>query len=199
MVDIIKEILKRLPEDKISEAGFEGANIVLYTKDADFFRNNEGIVKKIVDEIKKRIELRPDPSITMDSEKAEKAIKKIIPEEAGVSNLIFDPQRSQVIIETDKPGLAIGKQGSLLREIRNDTLWVPLIRRTPALRSQIIENIRAVLYQNSEYRKKFLNKVGHRVYDGWLREKKHEWVRMTFLGAGRQVGRSCQLYSGTFS
>ncbi|HLD89149.1 MAG TPA: beta-CASP ribonuclease aCPSF1 [Candidatus Nanoarchaeia archaeon] len=191
MVDIIKEILKRLPEDKISEAGFEGANIVLYTKDADFFRNNEGIVKKIVDEIKKRIELRPDPSITMDSEKAEKAIKKIIPEEAGVSNLIFDPQRSQVIIETDKPGLAIGKQGSLLREIRNDTLWVPLIRRTPALRSQIIENIRAVLYQNSEYRKKFLNKVGHRVYDGWLREKKHEWVRMTFLGAGRQVGRSC--------
>ncbi len=191
MSEIIKEILKRLPENKISEAGFEGANIVLYTKDKEFFKNNEGAVKRIVDEIKKRIELRPDPSITMPVEKAEAEIRKIIPEEAGVSNIIFDPQRSQAIIETEKPGLAIGKQGSLLRDVRNETFWVPLIRRTPAIRSQLIENIRSVLYQNSEYRKKFLNKVGHRIYDGWLREKKHEWVRMTFLGAGRQVGRSC--------
>ena len=35
MSDIIKEIMKNLPEDKISDAVFEGANIVLYTKDKD--------------------------------------------------------------------------------------------------------------------------------------------------------------------
>ena len=191
MGDIIKEILKSLPADKISEANFEAANIVLYTKDKDFFLNNNGLIKKVVDDRKKRVELRPDPSITMDMEDAEKEIRKIIPEEAGVDQVIFDPQRSRVIIEAEKPGLAIGKQGSLLREIRAKTLWVPLINRKPAIRSKLIENIRAVLYQNSDYRRKFLDKAGHRIYDGWIRGKKEEWIRISYLGSGRQVGRSC--------
>jgi KH/beta-lactamase-domain protein len=193
MPDILKEILKEIPEGKISDAGFEGANIVIYTKDKDFFLDNKGLIKEIVDKFKKRVELRPDPSITMSVEKAEKAIKKIIDKEAGIANIIFDPQRSRVIIEAEKPGLAIGKQGELLREIRKKTLWVPLIRRTPAIKSKLIEGIRGVLYKESDYRRKFLNKVGHRVYNGWIREKKQEWVRMSFLGGARQVGRSCLL------
>ena len=193
MADIIKEILKLVPEGKISDAAFEGANIVLYTKDKEFFFDNEGVIKKVVDEFKKRIELRPDPSICMEMEKAEKAIKKLLPEEAGVSQIIFEPHMSMVIIEAEKPGLVIGKQGALLKDIRKSTLWVPLIKRTPAIRSQLIENIRAVLYQNSDYRRKFLDKVGHRIYDGWIRAKKSEWIRLTFLGGARQVGRSCML------
>lgn len=191
MSDIIKEILKQLPKEKISDAGFEGANIVLYTKDKEFFLDNEGAIRRIVDDIKKRVELRPDPSITMNTEKAEKEIKKIITKEAGVSQIIFDKERSRVIIEAEKPGLAIGKQGDLLKEIRTKTFWIPLIRRTPAIRSKLIENIRAVLYEFSDYRRKFLNKTGHRIYDGWIREKKHEWIRVSYLGGGRQVGRSC--------
>src|SRR3989338_8556351 len=122
MNEIIKEVMKFLPEEKISDAGFEAANIVLYTKDRDFFLDNNGIIKKIVDSIKKRVELRPDPSIAMDTEKAEKEIRTIIPEEASIDQVIFDKQRSIVIIETEKPGVAIGKQGSLLREIKNKTL-----------------------------------------------------------------------------
>ncbi len=193
MSKIIKEIMKDLPEDKISDACFEGANIVLYTKDKDYLFNNGGIIKEIVDKLKKRIELRPDPSITMKVEDAEKKIREILPEDAGISQVIFDPQRSRVIIEAEKPGIAIGKQGALLKEIKQHTSWVPLIRRTPAIRSLLIENIRLVLYQNSEYRRKFLDKVGHRIYDGWTKDKKKEWVRITYLGGGRQVGRSCLL------
>lgn len=191
MAEIIKEILKFLPNEKVSDASFEGANIVLYTKDKGFFLDNEGMIKQVVNEFKKRVELRPDPEIALEPEKAEKEIRKILPEEAGVAQVLFDEKRSLVIIEAEKPGLAIGKQGSLLKEIREKAFWVPLIRRTPALKSQIIDNIRAVLYEHSEYRKKFLDKVGHRIYDGWLREKKNEWIRVTHLGAARQVGRSC--------
>lgn len=192
--EIIKEILKYIPEGKISDVNFEGANIVLYTKKKDFFLDNGGIIKSIVDEIKKRIELRPDPSICMEQEKAEKAIKKIIPEEAKLSNIIFDPQRSIVILEAEKPGLVIGKDGELLQEIRKKTLWVPTIRRTPSIRSQLIENIREVLYQNNDYRRKFLHKTGERIYNGWLRrQKKEEWIRLTYLGSAREVGRSCIL------
>ena len=191
MPEIIKEILKLLPSDKISDAYFEAANVVLYTKDKSFFLNNDGAIRKCVEEFKKRIELRPDPHICEKKEIAEQEIKKILPPEAGIGGVIFDDQRSIVIIEAEKPGLAIGKQGCLLKEIREKTFWVPYVRRTPAIKSAIVENIRAVLYQNSEYRKKFLDKVGHRIYDGWKREKKSEWVRLTYLGGARQVGRSC--------
>ncbi|MBW3010589.1 beta-CASP ribonuclease aCPSF1 [Candidatus Woesearchaeota archaeon] len=193
MPDIIKEILKIVPEDKISLACFEGANIVLYTKEKKFFLDNEGIIKQAVDEFKKRIELRPDPSIAMDQKKTEEFIKKTIPEEAGLANILFDPQRSHVVIEAEKPGLAIGKQGQLLRDIREKTFWVPLVRRTPAIKCELIDNIRGVLFENNDFRRKFLDKTGHRIYDGWTRGKKQEWVRMTFLGGGRQVGRSCLL------
>ena len=193
--NILKEILKIVDEDKdkISDASFEGANIVLYTKDENFFANDEGIIKKAVNEFKKRIELRPDPSICLKEEAAEKIIRKLLSEESDVDNIIFDHQRSIVIIETEKPGMAIGKQGQTLRDIREQTLWVPVIRRTPAIKCKLIEDIRSVLYQNNDYRKKFLNQTGHRVYDGWIRGKKSEWVRLTFLGGGRQVGRSCIL------
>ena len=193
MPDILKEIIKHLPEGKISDAAFEGANIVVYTKDKDYFLDNAGTIKAAVQEFKKRIELRPDPSMCVEIEKAEKEIRKIIPEEAGVEDIIFDPPRSQVIINADKPGVVIGKQGELLREIKAKTYWVPLIQRIPPLRSKLIESIRSVLYENTDYRKKFLDRTGHRIYDGWLREKKHEWVRISFLGAARQVGRSCLL------
>ena len=101
MADILKEILKKLPAEKISDAGFEAANIVLYTKDKEFFLDNKGKIKEVVDEFKKRIELRPDPAIALDMEKAKAKIKKIIPEEAGVQDVIFDSQRSRVIIHVE--------------------------------------------------------------------------------------------------
>lgn len=188
--EILKEILKNLPEGKISDAGFEAANIVLYTKDKEFFFDNGGTIKQVVDQIKKRIELRPDPSIVMNQKDATDIIKELIPEEAALGDIIFDTMRSRVIIHAEKPGLVIGKQGELLRAIREKTLWVPLIKRTPAIKSQLIDNIRAVLYENSEYRRKFLDKCGHRIYDGWIRGKKNEWIRLTYLGGARQVGRS---------
>jgi len=192
MLQILKEVLDNIPKSKnISNSGFEGANIVLYTKDREFFLDNEGIIKGIVDKIKKRVELRADPSIALDVENAEEKIKQIIPQEAKIAEIVFDPQRNRVIIEAEKPGLAIGKNGEVLKEIRRETLWVPTIKRTPALRSKIIEHIRQVLYENNDYRKKFLNKIGERIYSGYTKERKSEWVRVSFFGAGRQVGRSC--------
>ncbi len=191
MGDILKEIVEKLPKKSVSEATFEAANIVLYTKDKDFFLDNKGTIRDLVKEFKKRIELRPDPSICMTQEDAKIALKKIIPKEAGMQNLIFDPPRSVVIIHADKPGLIIGRGGEVLKNIKAKTLWVPTVKRMPPIRCKLIESVRSVLYENADYRKKFLAKTGHRVYDGWLRAKKHEWVRLTFLGAGRQVGRSC--------
>jgi uncharacterized protein len=191
--DILKEILKDIPDGKISEAVYEGANIVLYTKNKKFVFEGISIIKNIVNKIKKRIELRPDPELCIDQEEAEKKIRKIIGDEAAVDQVLFDPQRSVVIIEAEKPGIAIGKQGESLHKIKEETFWVPIIKRNPLIRSQIIENIRSVLYQNSDYRRKFLHKTGERIYNGWVKEKRNQWIRISYLGGGRQVGRSCML------
>jgi len=190
------EILERIKEKlhgKAKEANFEGANIVLYTDNENFFRDGEGEIKKIVDEIKKRIELRADQKILPSKEITEKKIRAIIPEEAEITEIIFDVQRSIVVIEAKKPGLVIGKQGSILDQIRRETLWVPQVQRSPAIKSKITESIREVLYDNNNYRRKFLNEIGEKIYKGWNPEKIEEWVRISFLGSGRQVGRSCLL------
>jgi len=191
-MDIIKNILDELPKE-VSSAGFEGANIVLYTDNENFFKEGESKIKAIVDKIKKRIELRADEKILKDKEETEKIIRNLVPEEADITHIIFDVQRSIVVIEAKKPGLVIGKGGSILQEIRKTTLWLPQIQRSPAIPSQITENIREVLYENNSYRKKFLNSIGKKVYEGWNPEKVNEWIRVTFMGAGREVGRSCLL------
>ncbi|HPD81825.1 MAG TPA: beta-CASP ribonuclease aCPSF1 [Candidatus Pacearchaeota archaeon] len=192
MADILKKITDKL-SGKISEANFEGANIVVYTQDENFFREGEGKIKEIVDEIKKRIELRADAKILPDQKTVEKKIREIIPEEAEITDIIFDVQRSIVIVEAKKLGLVIGKQGSILDEIRNETFWTPQVQRSPAIKSKITESIREVLYANNNYRRKFLNEVGEKIYKGWNPEKVDEWARLCFLGSGRQVGRSCLL------
>ena len=194
MVKILDEVMKELPTDaNISEALFEGSNIVLYTKNKEFLLDNKGVIKKIVDSIKKRVELRADPSMVLDLEDTKSFIEKLMPEEKGKLNIIFDTQRSRVIIESEKPGLAIGKGGDLLKEIKKETLWTPIVRRIPPMRSQLIENIRQVLYDFSDYRRKFLHKISKRIYEGWTKERRDEWVRLTCLGSAREVGRSCFL------
>ena len=192
MADILKSIKEDLPKS-IIEASFEGANIVLYTDDKDFFKTGESKVKEIVDKIKKRIELRADKSILASEEDTEKTIKAIVPEEANITNIIFDIQRSVVVVEAKKPGLVIGKQGSILNDVKKSTMWSPTVQRSPSIPSKITEKIRSVLYANNNYRRKFLNDIGRKIYKEWNPEKMDMWVRLTYLGGGRQVGRSCLL------
>jgi len=192
MPDILKDIQKELPKI-ISSANFEGANLVFYTDDMDFFKDNQGKIKELVNKFKKRIELRADPKLLKEQEETEKIINETIPEDSGLTSVLFDPHRSIVVIEAKRPGLVIGKSGLILKEIRNKTFWVPQVQRSPAIKSKITENIRDVLYQNNNTRKKFLNSVGKKIYKEWNPEKIEGWIRITFLGGARQVGRSCLL------
>ncbi len=191
-MDILKNIIEQLKED-ITEASFEGANIVLYTNNATFFKEGGPKIKEIVGQIKKRIELRADPKILREQPQTEEEIRKIVPQDAEITNIIFDAHRSIVLIEAKRPGMVIGKQGSILEEIRRKTFWMPQVQRSPAIKSKITESVREVLYANNNYRRKFLNSIGEKIYNEWNPEKVEEWVRLTFLGGARQVGRSCML------
>ncbi|MBN2881444.1 beta-CASP ribonuclease aCPSF1 [Candidatus Woesearchaeota archaeon] len=192
MLEILQNITDRLP-GLIQEANFEGANIVLYTKNEQFFKDDKGKIREIVNDLKKRIELRADTKLLKEKEEVEAKIKEIVPAEAEVTDILFELHRSIVTIEAKKPGMVIGKNGSILEEIRKQTLWTPAVQRSPAIKSKITENIRSVLYAKTAERRKFLHEVGEKIYSGWTQEKSEGWARVTILGGGRQVGRSCFL------
>ncbi len=189
-MSILKELEDSLPKDAdITDIKFEASDLVLYTKSKDFFVNGEPTIREIVSKLKKRIELRPDITITMDVEKAKKRITELSPEEAGIQDIYFEPELGKVIIECLKPGLVIGKGGELYRTIKNDIFWLPKIERAPAIRSPVVSAIRSLLHTELDYRKKFLNKIGQKL--SVRKEIEDEWVRVSFLGAARHIGASC--------
>jgi KH/beta-lactamase-domain protein len=189
--EIISKIKEELPKNAmITDYCFEGANIVAYSKNKTFLFDSRDTIKRIVDKLKKRVEIRPDPDIVMSEEKAREVITSLIPKEANLFEIWFDSKRSIVIIEAEKPGVVIGKNGSIMRKIFEKTLWVPKIRRSPSIKSSLVRTIREALFQNSEYRRQFLNKIGKRIYSGWKRDSRY-WIRLACLGGFREVGRSC--------
>lgn len=191
--DIINTIKEFIPSNAgITDYAFEGADIVLYSNNKKFVVNSRKLTRKIVNKIKKRVEIRPDDKLLKSQKETEKFIKELIPEKAGVGDLWFDDKRSVVIIEAERPKLVVKNHGELLKRILEETFWVSEVRRKPAIKSDIIRNIRLTLYKNSDFRRKFMHKIGENIYSNWERDKQY-WIRMSCLGGFREVGRSCLL------
>jgi KH/beta-lactamase-domain protein len=194
--DVLREIKGKVrgvipPSIDVTDVEFEGALLVIYTKHPDKFAKNEDLIKQLAKMLQKRIVVRPDPSVITDTDTAEKKIKNIIPKEAELTNIYFLPEVGEVTIEVVKPGIAIGKQGTLLNEIRKEVNWSPKIIRTPPIQSKTVKEIRGYLRSMSEERKEILRKVGRRLHRGASDGEK--FVRVIALGGFRQVGRSCAL------
>jgi KH/beta-lactamase-domain protein len=194
--DVLRDIKAKVrtivpPSIDLTDVEFEGALVVIYTKHPDKFAKNDDIIKQLAKMLQKRIAVRPDPSVLTDIDTSEKKIKKIIPKDAEITNLYFLPEVGEVTIEVIKPGVAIGKQGILLNEIRKTINWSPKIVRTPPIQSKTVKEIRGYLRSMSEERKEILRKVGRRLHRGVSNGEK--FIRVTALGGYRQVGRSCSL------
>ncbi|MHC1589917.1 MAG: MBL fold metallo-hydrolase, partial [Candidatus Hecatellaceae archaeon] len=189
---IMQIILQHVPrEAEITRVEFEGPRLAIYTKKPEILLSQSYIVSDIVSLIRKRITLRSDPSIRMKPEEAEKFIRSIVPEEAEITNILFDQNIGEVVIEAKKPGLVISKNGATLQEIIKVTKWRPRILRAPPIPSKIIAHIRHYLYQEVKERQRILRNVGERIFRTPL--YKSQEVLVTLLGGFRQVGRSAIL------
>jgi KH/beta-lactamase-domain protein len=194
--DVLREVKGKVrgvipPSIDVSDVEFEGALVVIYTKHPDKFAKNEELIKQLAKMLQRRIAVRPDTSVITDTDTAERKIKEIIPKDAELTNIYFLPEMGEVTIEVMKPGIAIGKQGTLLNEIRKKINWSPRIIRTPPIQSKTVKEIRGYLRSMSEERKEILRKVGRRLHRGISKGEK--FIRVTALGGFRQVGRSCCL------
>ena len=190
-MEIIEKVKSKLPEGVVEKVDLEGCEIVVYSRDKFFILNAAEQVKDAVQELKKRIEVRPVSSLCLTPEEAKKKILEIVPEEAKIRDIKFEPERSIVIIAAEKPGLVIGKKGETFKKIKEATLWIPRIERVPEITSKIVRSIRQLLFTETKWRKSFLRKVGERIFTE--RTTNRNWVRIFCLGAYREVGRSCTL------
>lgn len=191
-LDEIREKVKEyIPKNvKVKNIEFEGPQLVVYVENPQELAEVD-IVKKLAKDLRKRIIIRADPKSLKPPEEAKEIILKIVPEDAKISNIFFDDENGEVIIEAEKPGVVIGKQGATFREIMKAVGWSPKVVRTPPIKSKIIENIRNYLLSVRDERAETLKRIGERIHRGVLMDEK--WVRVTFLGGSREVGRSCYL------
>ena len=190
--EIREEVKKEIPATvEITDIEFEAAVLVIYTKHPERFAEDEDLVRRLAKKLRKRVVVRPDPSVLANIEKADKTIRDLVPAEAEITELYFEPDIGEVIIEARKPGLVIGRHGTTLNDIKKAIGWAPKVIRTPPIPSKNVKEIRQFLRSVAEERKELLHRVGRRIYRGGVKED--QWVRWTSLGGYREVGRSCHL------
>ncbi|KAF5061582.1 KH domain protein [anaerobic digester metagenome] len=190
--DLKDKINDKVPQGiSVSEVEFEGPELVIYTDDPKRFADEPDLIKTLARDLRKRIVVRP--TVLEDPERAAVQIRAVVPENAGISDFFFDPDTGEVLIEAEKPGVVIGKNGATLREITKQIGWTPKVVRTPPIESQTIKQVRQYLRSVNEERKEFLRTIGRRIH----REvtNRDQWVRMTTLGCCREVGRAAFLLS----
>ncbi len=189
---IRETILEHMPKEaEITRIEFEGPRLAIYVKNVILLMEQSYVVTDIVNLLHKRIVIRSDPSIRLPEREAEVSIKNLVPAEAEITAINFDPSLGEVIIEAKKPGLTIGKDGSTLQEIIKATRWRPRVLRAQPLPSKIIASTRHILHSESEERSRILRDIGERIFRPTLTKTSN--VRITTLGGFREVGRSCIL------
>jgi len=181
-----------LPENiEVTDIELEGPHIVLYTKQLDSFLSGGDLLRQVAQRLHRRVVVRSDPASLIDPKEAEKAVREVIPPEAEINQLFFEPETGEVTIEAANPGAAIGRGGSVLNDLKRKIGWVPTVVRTPPIPSKTVEEVRIHLRNSFDDRRSFLKKVGIRIARDPLPEKL--WARNTALGGYREVGRSAHL------
>ena len=190
--EIRNTILQKVPtEIGITRIEFEGPRLAIYTQHPEILVEKSHIVAEIAGQIKKRIVIRSDPSVRVSELEAERTIKEILKGEAGLVQSYFDPTLGEVVLEVEKPGVAIGKGGSNLIEIVRKTRWNPNVVRSPPIPSLTIKQIRGFLYSKSKERERFLRETGESIFRPQYDRSGD--VRISFMGSSKQVGRSAIL------
>ena len=187
-----QHILEHIPKEaEITRIEFEGPALAVYTKKPEILAEQSYIVGDIVNLIRKRIVIRSDPSVRLPEKEAERKIHEVVPRDAEITNVNFDPSLGEVIVEAKKPGLVIGKNGAILQDIVRETRWRPRILRSPPIPSKIIAHMRHYLHAESKERERVLRTVGERIFRPMVHRVGD--IRLTALGGFREVGRSAIL------
>jgi len=189
---VMATILQNLPKEcSLTKIEYEGPRIALHTNKPQFLLENNKILSNIVGQIKKRIVLRIDESIRIDEREVQKVAEKHVPQESGITDILFDPALGEATIFVRKIS-EIMKDEKIANNIILESGWKISFNKTP--KSMVtIKNINKIIRNASEYRIQFYKRIGEKIF----REKLNPNIEanLTSLGGFAEIGRSSMILS----
>ncbi len=177
----------------VSDVELEGPYLVLYTKDHEKLSSDHDALRQLSRRWRRRVLVRSNPEGRLDTAEAEREIRRMVPEEAEIQRMFFQPETGEVTVEVTNPGPAIGPEGSTIQRVKSKIGWVPTIVRAPPIPSRTLDEVRLHLRNSFDERHTFLTRVGARIARSPLPDEL--WSRTVSLGGYREVGRSASLLS----
>src|SRR2546426_12843936 len=87
-----RSVVKKVVPDPVQITHFviDAATTEIYTKNMEVFAESNDLVRQIAQQLRRRIVVRPDPSLLATPEEAEKVIREVIPPEAQITGIYFE-------------------------------------------------------------------------------------------------------------
>ena len=189
---VMATILQNLPKEcSLTKIEYEGPRIALHTNKPQFLLENNKILSNIVGQIKKRIVLRIDETIRIDEREVQKVSEKYVPQESGITDILFDPALGEATIFVRKLSEII-KDEKIINNIILETGWKISFKKAP--KSMVaIKNINKIIRNASDYRIQFYKRIGEKIF----REKLDPNIEanLNSLGGFAEIGRSSMILS----
>ena len=100
VIKLVKKVATEVIPDTITftDVKVEASNVVLYTPNLEIFSDNNDLIRKLAQNVRKRIVIKADSSVRKPIIAAKQKLKEILPDEAGIVDTRFDEINGDVII-----------------------------------------------------------------------------------------------------
>lgn len=188
--NFVAAILNNIPsESEITKIEYEGPFIVLYSRKPTILLENQEVISKMVNLIKKRIVIRTDTSIRSSEEEVNQIIHSSCSNPSGLTRIFFDPALGEatVFVNNFRTLRELKQQEIALVE---KTGWKLIYRQAPK-NLKLFEPINEILHSSTEDRMCFYKRVGEKIFRQKL--SGFEEASIVCLGGFSEIGRSAIL------
>jgi uncharacterized protein len=188
--NIVAAILNNIPsESEITKIEYEGPFIVLYSRKPTVLLENQEIISKMVNLIKKRIVIRTDTSIRSSEESVNQIIRSSCSNPNGLSEIFFDPALGETTVFVND-FRTLTELNQLQIPLVEKTGWKLIYRRAPK-NLKVLKSLNEILHSSSEDRMYFYKRVGEKIFRQKLSGS--EEASIVCLGGFSEIGRSAML------
>ena len=188
--NIVAAILNNLPsESEITKIEYEGPFIVLYSRKPTTLLENQEIISKMVNTIKKRIVIRTDTSIRSSEDSVKQIIRSSTSYPNTISEIFFDPALGEATIFVND-FRTLTELSQLEIPLVEKTGWKLIYRYVPS-DLKPIRFMNQILHNSSEERMYFYKRVGEKIFRQKLTGS--EEASIVCLGGFSEIGRSAML------